>query len=414
MPQIVYKIGLFIFVFILSLYSIELSFISSIFLLVISISNKISINVMVASLLLSVIVVLGILSSYGFKYQLFGTIKDIVYFIRPISILLASYFVVKRIKSKTFLFNTVVAIALLFAINHLFNILINITKIDSYVYLRSLGGKQNHIEIVALVFLFFTPYPTIFRKYRKLLIAIISISFLLYFSRTMFVVLLIFYLGHKGYLFLNRKLIKGFMFLSIISIALIVLLSNIEANRNSTGIKAFIHKTQNTFIELFEPIDTETLLKDRRGLWEHWRAYEATKAIEQMNNNGTKGWLIGLGFGSNVDLETTVKLDGKLFDEVSSIHNGFVNVAFKTGLLGLLCYCLFIIHIFISHQKFSTHNKNVLLNKLIVATSIYILFNSLVITGFYRPGEFSIFLYGVLVGLKHKAELNPINIKDVH
>ena len=75
---------------------------------------------------------------------------------------------------------------------------------------------------------------------------------------------------------------------------------------------------------------------------------------------------------------------------------------------------LFIIHIFISHQKFSTHNKNVLLNKLIVATSIYILFNSLVITGFYRPGEFSIFLYGVLVGLKHKAELNPINIKDVH
>ena len=103
MPQIVYKIGLFIFVFILSLYSIELSFISSIFLLVISISNKISINVMVASLLLIVIVVLGILSSYGFKYLLFGTIKDIVYFIRPISILLASYFVVKRIKSKTFL-----------------------------------------------------------------------------------------------------------------------------------------------------------------------------------------------------------------------------------------------------------------------------------------------------------------------
>ena len=151
MPQIVYKIGLFIFVFILSLYSIELSFISSIFLLVISISNKISINVMVASLLLIVIVVLGILSSYGFKYLLFGTIKDIVYFIRPISILLASYFVVKRIKSKTFLFNTVVAIALLFAINHLFNIVINITKIDSYVYLRSLGGKQNHIEIVETI-----------------------------------------------------------------------------------------------------------------------------------------------------------------------------------------------------------------------------------------------------------------------
>ncbi len=414
MPQIVYKIGLFILVLFLSLYSIELSFIASAFLLVISISNKISLNIIIASIFLSIIAIIGVLSSYGFKYQPFDTLKDIIYFIRPITILLASYLVVKRIKSKTFVFNTVIFVALVFAIKHLFNVLINITNIDSYVYLRSLGGKQNHIEIVALVFLFFTPYHSAFKKYKKLTVFIISFSFLLYLSRTMFIVLFLFFLGYKGYLFLNRKLIRGFLFLTIFSTILVAILSNIETNRNSTGIKAFIYKTQNSFTELLEPIDTKAIVRDRRGLWEHWRAYEAAKAVEQMNKNGTKAWLIGLGFGSKIDLETTVKLDGNFFNEVPSIHNGFVNVIFKTGILGLLCYCICIIYIFISHQQFKTGNKNILFNKLIVATSVYMLFNSLVITGFYRPGEFSIFLYGILVASKYKTRSRQENFEIVH
>ncbi len=123
-----------------------------------------------------------------------------------------------------------------------------------------------------------------------------------------------------------------------------------------------------------------------------------------MNKNGNKAWIIGLGFGSKVDLETYVRLDGNQFSEVPSIHNGFVNVIFKTGTLGLLCYCLFIAYIFFTHQRFRTNDRNILFNKLILATSIYMLFNSFVITGFYRPGEFSIFLYGILVASKYKTE----------
>ncbi|MDG1660870.1 MAG: hypothetical protein P8H40_05785 [Winogradskyella sp.] len=403
MPQKVYKIGLFILVLLLSLYSIELSFIASFFLLAISVSNKVSTNLIFASFFLIIITIIGVISSYGLKYQPFDTIKDIVYFIRPITILFASYFVVKRIKSKTYVYNLVVAIALVFTIIHLFNIIINIGNIDSYIYLRTLGGKQNHIEIVALVFLLFTPYCTAFKKYRKLVIYVIAISFLLYLSRTMFIVLFMFFVGYKGYLFLNRKLFRGILLVTIISVILGVVLSNIETNRNSTGLKAFIYKTQNSFTELFETIDTKAILRDRRGMWEHWRAYEAQKAVEQMNKNGVKVWAIGLGFGSKVDLETEVKLDGKQFSEVPSIHNGFVNVLFKTGTLGLLCYCLFIFYVFWTHQRWKTDDQNTLLNKLILATSVYMLFNSFVITGFYRPGEFSVFLYGIFVASKYNT-----------
>jgi len=411
MPQFIYKIGLFILVLFLSFYSIELSFIASVFLLAISASNKIAVNLTSSIILLTIVAFIGIISSYGLKYPFYDILKDIIYFVRPITILLAGYFAVKRIKSPTFVFNTVIAIALFFAIKHLAIIVINFGKIDSYIYLRGLGGKQNHIEMVALVFLFFTPYHTVFKKYERLVKYIIIASFILYLSRTMFIILFIFYLGHKGYLFFSRKLIKGLFVFAFSFLVISLAISRVDTNRDSKGIKAFVYKTQNSFSELFEPIDTKKIVRDRRLLWEHWRAYEAKKAIEQIDENGAKAWLIGLGFGAQIDLQTNVRLDGTVFSEVPSIHNGFVNVLFKTGIVGFLLYVWFMLYIFITHQKFKTKDRSVLFNKLIVATSLYMLFNSFVITGFFRPGEFSIFLYGILIASKYKNEDLNLEIK---
>jgi hypothetical protein len=409
MPQFIYKIGLFILILFLSFYSIELSFIASVFLLVISASNKTVVSLTLSAILLTIVVLTGIISSYELKYSFFDILKDILYFVRPITILLASYFAVKRIKSHTYVFNTVIVIALFFAIKHLAIVLINIGHIDSYVYLRNLGGKQNHIEMVAIVFLFFTPYHTIFKKYEKFVKYILITSFILYLSRTMFIILFIFFLGYKGYLFFSQRYIKRLFIFSILWIIIGVAISSIETDRESKGLKAFVYKTQNSFNELFESIDTKEIVNDRRTLWEHWRAYEAKKALDQISENGSKAWLIGLGLGAQIDLGTYVHLDGKYFTEVPSIHNGFVYVLFKTGIIGFIFYVWFIGHIFITHQKFRTKDSNILFNKLIIATSLYMLFNSFVITGIFRPGEFSVFLYGILIASKYKSErLNPI------
>jgi len=404
MPQIIYKIGLFLLVFFLSIYSIELSFITSVFVLAISFTGKANINIIFLAILLTIVAVIGLFSSYGLKYPFFDILKDIIYFVRPVTVLLASYFVVKRIKSQNYVFNVVILMAFIFAVKHLFNIVISLGKIDSYIFLRSLGGKQNHIETVALIFLFFTPFNTLFVKHRKLVTYIIVLSFVLYLSRTMFIILFVFFLAYKGYLFLNKKFFKGIFVILITSLALGIIISNIDTNRDSQGIKAFIYKTQNSFKELFAPIDTSEIVNDRRLLWEHWRAYEANKAIEQISESGAKAWLIGMGFGSQIDLETYAYLDGKTFTEVPTIHNGFVNVLFKTGILGLIFYLLFIFYSFFKYQKPTLDYYNNLFNKLIVATSLYMLFNSFVITGFYRPGEFSIFLLGILIASKQKFQ----------
>lgn len=405
MPQYVHKLCLIFLVFFLSTYSIEMSFLISVFVIFMSLKQKVSLNFFQSIFLVSSVALIGIISTFfELHYPVIDIIKDVVYFIRPVAILLASYFVVSSIKSTSFVFNTVVSIALMFALIHLFNILINIGNIDSYVYLRTLGGKQNHIEIVALIFLLFTPYTTAFKKNRKLITFLILLSFVLYLSRTMFIILFLYFLGFKGYLFLNKRLIKGSMFFMIVAVVIGIIISNVETNRDSTGLKAFIYKTQNSFTELFEPVDTDKIRRDKRRLWEHWRAYEAQKAIQQMDRNGIKAWVLGLGFGSEIELETRVRLDGKFFTEVPSIHNGFVFVLFKTGILGFAFYFGLIIYMFLKFQKFRDVNNDTLFNKLIVATSLYVFFNSFVIAGFYRPGEFSLFLFAILLASKEKTQ----------
>ncbi len=412
MPQYIYKISLVLLVVFLSTYSIELSFLTSILVLVLSISNKINSNLLFSVILITLVAIVGFISSLGLKYPFYDVLKDIIYFIRPITILLASYFVVKCVKSKHYVFNVVIYVALFFAIKHLAIILLNIGEIDSYIYLRGLGGKQNHIEIVALIFLFFTPFRIPFKSYDKLISPVITFiifsSFVLYLSRTMYVVLFIFFLGHKGYLFLNKRLIKGLFIFAILSIIVGVSISNVDTSRDSTGVKAFIYKTQNSFSELFETFDTKKVLRDRRFLWEHWRAYEAQKALEQINENGIKAWLMGLGFGAQIYLDTYVFLDGKRFTEVPSIHNGLINIIFKTGIIGFVFYVLFIIYIYINNQKFGHKGSNILFNKLLVATSLYMFFNSFVISGFFRPGEFSMFLYGILIASKFRTNSSLI------
>lgn len=404
MPEYIYKICLVLLILSLSSLSIELSFITSIVVLIVSVPKRIDQNLLSTVFFISILAITGALSTNWIKYPIYDLLRDVIYFVRPITILLSSYFIIKRIKSINFVFNAVVFIAFLFAIIHIFVILINIGSIYSYTYLRSLGGKHNHIEMVALVFLFFTPFTTIFIKYRKFVKLILFISFVLYFSRTMYIALFIFYLGYKGYLLLNRKFLKGVMVFGLIAIIGGITISNIETTRDSKGLKSFIYKTQNSFKELFVPFDSKNVKRDKRSLWEHWRAYEAQKAIEQLNENGIKAWVFGMGYGPPILLGTEVWLDGKEVTEVSSIHNGFIYVLFKTGIIGLMLYLSFILYIFIAFQKFRLNQSNSIFNKLLVATSLYMMFNSFVITGFFRPGEFSIFLYGILIASKHKIK----------
>ena len=411
MIQLLHKIFLVSLVLSLSSLSIELSFITSIVVLMFCTTKMINPHVLVFSLLILVVNIIGFFSTNWFEHTSYDLLKDIIYFIRPLIVLLASYFVVKKINTLNYVFNIVVIIGLFFAVKHLLILILNSGSIITYLDIRRLGGKHNHVELIALIFILFTPFVSVYKKRMRIIKIVLLVSILLYISRTMFLVFLIFYMAYKGYLILNRRFFKGVLILGLASIIFGLVISNIDTTRDSVGINQFIYKTQNSFSELFAPLDINEVKKDRRLLWEHWRAYEALKAIEQTTESGVLAWLFGNGSGSQVDLGTYVYLDGNRFTEVPSIHNGYVYILFKTGILGLGFYVLSVLIMFFTHQK--SNPRHAVLNNMIIASCLYLIFTSFVVTGFFRVGEFSMFLFGILLATRDKLRYDESYIPSI-
>ena len=152
---------------------------------------------------------------------------------------------------------------------------------------------------------------------------------------------------------------------------------------------------------MFESLDIETIKKDKRELWKHWRGYEAQSAIEQLNDKGITTWSLGIGFGSMIDLGMEVKLANQNMRYVPIIHNGIVYVLFKTGVLGLIIYLFYIFYLYSFYRIKSKSNVQHNLNKLIVGCAFYVALSSLVVTGVFKPYDLSGIVLGALFALKY-------------
>jgi hypothetical protein len=407
--QLFYKFLFVVLIISYATYSIELSFVVSSIAILFTSRSKLNKYIFYSIIFLLIIFLIGFLRSVSVESSVLSKIKDYVYFFRPILVLLATYLTVIKIKDNFFVHNTIVFIASIIAFYHLFTIVININSLANYTSLRLVAGKQNHIEVVALVIMTFTNYfnqhNNVNRNIKIALFIMLNISVILYFSRTMFVIYFIFFLAYKGYIFFNKKLLKGLAVITILAIISILIFNNMNFKEGTNHSNNFTYKIYNSVNELFESVNLSKIKNDKNNLWEHWRAYEAAIAIDNIStsDNYVANTIFGMGFGSNIDLQTDVKLDGEIYKEVPSIHNGYVNIYYKTGLLGIITYIFFIIYSYLSSNviQFKEHY----LKSLYVGSIFYIVYNSFVITGFLRPGEFSLVILAIVLGL-NKISLN--------
>ena len=180
-----------------------------------------------------------------------------------------------------------------------------------------------------------------------------------------------------------------------------LVINRFDVDSNSDGIRGFIFKIQNSYSEMFESLDIEKIKRDKRDLWKHWRGYEAQSAINKLNEEGMSSWSFGRGFGSTVDLGAEVKLANKTFRYIPIIHNGLVYVLFKTGVLGLCIYLIYIMYLYSFYSLKPKSNTQHNLNRLIVGCSFYVGLSSLVITGVFKPYDLSGVVLGALFALKY-------------
>jgi len=259
MSQTIMK-GLFILM-IISLWSssLELSFLMSMLVIVVSFSNKLSKETLNFISILVLLFCVGFLEIFTFQGRWYDFLKDAIYFIRPVTVLLASYFVVKKLKDKLAFFNIIVLIGFVFAFIHVAHMGLKFFEVSANVSsIRNYFGRHNHVEMIALFLVIcYKELPmkkTRFKILYQIFVFCLVLSFILYFSRTMILVLVLMVLAYKGYLKLNTK---GLIYLSgllLLTASFIFFISQYEPSNTTGVVNTFLLKMKNSFTEAFKPI----------------------------------------------------------------------------------------------------------------------------------------------------------------
>lgn len=405
-PKKYIPITLFIVVLLCEIYlpSYKINFaLQFLFLIGILLTTKCKISkptlLIIAPLVL--IFIIGLLGFFYEKHDLSFIIKDITYFLKPINGILLSYFLFRKGFDLVIFLKTILFVGCLTAFIHLFGIFILGDFANNSIHkLRGDFGLDNFIEIFAFYILLFSKKHMnewLIRKkvFRFLVLFFLLISIYLYFSRTMLVVFFVMGFSLLGYAKITVKTLK---FISIAVVSILVLyayLFSVKLDRNAKGAEAFLYKIKIAPEEIFKSkIDRN----NHKELWDHWRGYEAKRAIYLMEENPTS-YFIGTGFGSLVNLKFQAPVGGEGgMKYISRLHNGYIFVLYKTGILGLLLYFVFLTSLYMKIYRFNTNNSNqILVNRLISSIGLFYIFTTLIISGIYIPRDAVVFVLGGLL-----------------
>lgn len=334
-------------------------------------------------------------------------IRDFWFFSRPVFIVIIGYNLGKKTLPED-LIKAIIIVGLLSAFIHYLEII-------QYGSLDFLDGRKNDVLsgaslIEAIVFsivilrLFRSEsgkFDSIVLNDKRLLLIVlffITPSFIFYLSRTMFIVVLaVLFFGFELYKINARSLAVGSVILLMIASVFLVQSSD----------NFFIFKIQRSVSEIgVGANDYETML-DENSINNVWRGYEAYRATNQLFENNKFVWLWGEGVGSKVDLKIYQKLGEQEFRFIPKLHNAYVMVLFKSGIIGLLLYLFLIYKLMFGFDKreFLPVNGRDIIIKLAKGIGLCFLLISIVIGGIYNKGE------GAGLLLIHGAFLGSLNYK---
>lgn len=340
---------------------------------------------------------LGFTGTIIYNYQLINIIKDIFHFLKPILGLVLGFLIFRKINDFHLFVKIIVMCGVLSGVIH-FIILISTGRLatGSITAIREFG-RDNFLELFSFILISYYKKFTGRRLFasvskHRLLLLFLLISNILYFSRTMIGVLLILLLSLYGYTIITAKTIKLAGTLVLAVVLLYTYLFSVKVDRSGDGIQPFLYKVKMAPAEIFTTrIDRD----DHRDLWDHWRGYEAKRAMALMKKQPLS-FVSGTGHGSLVNLKFYAPLTESIHDKgmkfISELHNGYVYVLYKTGTIGLLIYIFMLISIYKVVYK-----RRTFITFLISGIGLTFLFTTLTITGLYNVRDVFVFILGGLL-----------------
>ncbi len=354
--------------------------------------------------ILAIAAVVGLTKEYPAYY----VIRDITYMAKPIMGLMIGYQLCKKTFNKGF--ETIVLTGLVIALIHLTVLFLAVVLHNARTVndLRLHGGYFSDFEVFAFVILLFHDRfgLSFSRRNRLWFTYIIGFSAFMYLARTNFLQFFILFFAMKGYFRITPKSIAVVTASAAVLVVAYSAIVMSNPRRNGPGVEAFLYKIK---IAPTEPFKTKINVDDWRDFNDNYRSYENINTVRQMAGHGTTAVVIGEGIGSRVDLKKEVMLGDMMLRYISILHNGFMTVFLKSGLVGVFIY-LYSIYLLIRPRRSS---KPLLrqINLLLVGTGIFLILSNWVFMGVYNLLDSKSVLIGFLLCYKQMYEQQTSRIQ---
>lgn len=269
--------------------------------------------------------------------------RDMWILINPMITITCSYFFAIRIKNINRIINVFIKAATIMGLYHIIQVLINISYIDGLYSLRNISGGYN-IVVLGLSIILTTKLFDYKGLKKIIIISILLISLALSFSRTYFICLMMIVLLTNIRRFLsqtNRVFYKIFKII-IVSFLLMICtycLANIFKIINLSDIEIVISEFINKILNSINEVSYSNF-NTIADIQHNWRGYEAYRALNEFNQGNLMQKIFGYGFGKRIELGLSMKLDGSYFTSVPYIHNGYMYLIVKFGVIGTIFYIL--------------------------------------------------------------------------
>lgn len=369
------------------------------FAFVLSVSRNYSISLV--KLIIPYILILGIalVVSFNYEFSSYFFIRDITYLLKPVIGFLLGYQLCKRNFQNAF--KLIVSTGVFIAICHIIVILtaIFVFKAFTVADLRLHSGYFSDYEIYTVVIILFHKHFQLnySRKKYLILLSIVGFSAFMYLARTNFIQFVILVLGLKGYLVLNKKSITIIGSILLVAVSSYFLIVSTNPRRNAEGVEGFLYKIK---VAPMEPFKTKINREDYKDFNDNYRSYENIMTIRQVSRDGILPVLFGKGLGSQIDLKQEVYLGDMKLRFISILHNGFMIVFLKSGLLGIFFYLFTIFYFFNSVKSESEIIHSI--NLLFIGTGVFLFISNWVFLGFYNLTETKSILIGFLIAYREK------------
>jgi hypothetical protein len=365
----------------------------------ITIRNNYSISLFKLIVPYLLILLIAFIVSLNYDYQKYFIIRDITYLLKPVIGFLLGYQLCQRNLNNSF--KLIINTGVFIAVCHILTILnaIFIHRAVTVAELREYSGYFSDYEIYTVIILiFYKKFQLDYTKKRALtLTLIVGFSAFMYLARTNFIQFLILFLALKGYFEVNKRSITIFATIIITSVVGYFIVLSVNPRRDAEGVEGFLYKIK---VAPLEPFKTKINREDYKDFNDNYRSYENIMTIRQVTRDGVMPIFFGKGLGSQIDLKQEVWLGDMNLRFISILHNGFMIVFLKSGLLGIFIYLFTIFYFF-----YSSKSENPLVTQitlLFIGTGVFLFISNWVFLGFYNLTETKSILIGFLIAFREK------------